>query len=143
MSDIGTDTREIAARMMPWDSPPTYTSKEVPDWELLRVHALRLADAFHGVRDRWQETGSQLAAAIEGIVELETDLETMTRTAAHQGDLLDQAQAEVGRLRRVATAAHKIDRIGYAMIGGTEYGEWNDAVLELKDALSASKKGNG
>lgn len=98
MSDIGTDTREIAVRMMPWDSPPTYTSKEVPDWELLRVHALRLADAFHEVRDRWQVTGRQLAAAIEGIAELETDLETMTRTAAHQGDLLDQAQTEAKRL---------------------------------------------
>jgi len=41
----------------------------------------------------------QLAQAVERVGELEADLETMTRTAANQGDLLDQAQAEVGMLK--------------------------------------------
>ena len=41
----------------------------------------------------------QLAQAEERVGELEADLETMTRTAANQGDLLDQAQAEVGMLK--------------------------------------------
>jgi len=101
MSDIGTDTREIAARMMPWDSPPTYTSKEVPDWELLRVHALRLADAFHGVRDRWQETGSQLARLREENPELRRRL----AQAEERVKALKKALADMWTLRQEAANA--------------------------------------
>lgn len=53
MSCLASDTRRIAARMTPWDYPQTYTSADVPDWEYLRVHALRLADGFEELRDEW------------------------------------------------------------------------------------------
>jgi len=55
-SDISTDTEDIARRMTPWVSPVcTYKSSDVPDSELLRVHALRLCEAFRDVRDQWHE----------------------------------------------------------------------------------------
>ena len=57
MSDIATDTRAIAKRMKPWNSPSrTYASSDVPDSEYLRVTSLRLADAFEEVRADLQAT---------------------------------------------------------------------------------------
>jgi len=50
MSNISSDTRAIAERMTPWDpSQITYSIGEIPDWEYLRVHAIRLSMTFDGV----------------------------------------------------------------------------------------------
>lgn len=68
MSDIATDTRAIAKRMKPWNSPSrTYASSDVPDSEYLRVTSLRLADAFEEVRADLQATQRENAKLREAL----------------------------------------------------------------------------
>jgi len=62
MSDISTDTEDIAKRMKPWEPPGRrYSSTEIPDSELLRVHALRLAEVFREVRSESGRRGKRIA----------------------------------------------------------------------------------
>lgn len=62
LSNIASDTRDIAKRMIPWEAPKLhYYSNEVPDWEYLRVHSLRLADAFDDVYADWNAACREIA----------------------------------------------------------------------------------
>lgn len=64
MSNIASDTRDIAQRMTKWESPfLRYTSIDIPDWEYLRVHSLRLADAFDEVSADLRKAQSELHKA--------------------------------------------------------------------------------
>ena len=42
--------------------------------------------------------------------------------------------------RQVVDAARALDTMGFAMVDGTEYGDWNRAVGKLKDGLAAMSK---
>jgi len=62
MSSIITDTVDIATRMNRWQPPGRiYSSKDVPDWELLTVHAIRLADAADDLMRRNRIFAAMLA----------------------------------------------------------------------------------
>lgn len=75
MSDIASDTEDIARRMPAWNPPGrSYSSEDVPDSEYLRVHALRLAEAFREVREQLQQCGRERAAAEARVKELEAAL---------------------------------------------------------------------
>jgi hypothetical protein len=51
VSDIASDVEAIISRMKPWDSPQSYTSADVPDWEYLRSSAKALVYWFREMRD--------------------------------------------------------------------------------------------
>ena len=64
MSNIASDTRELAERMPAWrPTDSTTRGQQAPDSELLRIHALRLADAF----DVMQKDDTRLRQALAAL----------------------------------------------------------------------------
>ena len=51
---------------------------------------------------------------------------------------LERENAELNE--RVVEAAREVERIGYSLPAGGEYGEWSRAAVELKDAIAALDK---
>ena len=69
------DTLSIAEAMTPWKSPQKYSSRDVPAWDCLRVHAKLLAIAAMDLRTKWQDKGAEAHKLREQVARLREALE--------------------------------------------------------------------
>ena len=51
-----------------------------------------------------------------------------------------ELKERIAAYERVVEAAREVERIGYSLPAGGEYGEWSRAAVELKDAIAALDK---
>jgi hypothetical protein len=82
VSDIASDVEAIISRMKPWDSPQSYTSTDVPDWEYLRSSAKALVYWFREMRDDLGRARDELAALRKRAEEAEAERDITEKKVA-------------------------------------------------------------